>query len=454
MLFRHRKMQLVCGVSVLLTILALVITQFVNTAVPSAHAATNQFRGVNWADPRDNYANDPVVPSGLSTSDSYATTYAKSTAIIKGFATNLSANTVRLPINPYTVNGSFWGSYTGAIDAATAQGFKVILSYWEGTGSAKDGAIDNTTSFWTMWSTVTTKYASNSLVYFEPMNEPYSYSLSAWTNILVQWINTYPSIPKNRIISSGTGWNDNVTGVCADSRLAGTYLSLHDYGFNNTSQTSVSGWENDITSRIGSNCFSRTIVDEWGAPMTTGLNYDGAVNGSPYIAFIQAMAIVTSQYSMGAVYWPGLRNGDTYSMETLNGSGTNLSLTNNNASGVDQLKKAYGLTSGGGGGGGGGTLVSCVVRARTAVWMYQERPQPMARCSTSGTATVDRISSGPRCLTANCRSTATSVSMYQEEPRQRAPKWRSMTATAARTSSGPSTPMAPLWAVDLVFALM
>ena len=88
--------------------------------------------------------------------------------------------------------------------------------------------------------------------------------------------------------------------------------------------------------------------------MTTGLNYDGAVNGSPYIAFIQAMAIVTSQYSMGAVYSPGLRNGDTYSMETLNGSGTNLSLTNNNASGVDQLKKAYGLTSGGGGGGGGG----------------------------------------------------------------------------------------------------
>ena len=349
MMFRHRKMQLVRGFIVLLTILALVIMQFVNTAVPSAHAATDQFRGVNWADPRDNYANDPVVPSGLLTSDSYATTYAKSTAIIKGFATNLSANTVRLPVNPYTVNGSFWASYTGAIDAATAQGFKVILSYWEGTGSEKDGLIDNTTTFWQMWSTVTSKYASNSLVYFEPMNEPYSYSLSQWTNILVQWINTYPSIPKNRIISSGTGWNDNVTGVCADSRLAGTYLSLHDYGFNNTSQTSVSGWENDITSRIGSNCFARTIVDEWGAPMTTGLNYDGAVNGSPYIAFVQAMAIVTSQYSMGSVYWPGLRNGDTYSMETLNGSGTNLSLTNNSASGIDQLKKSYGLTSGGGG---------------------------------------------------------------------------------------------------------
>jgi hypothetical protein len=354
MTFRHCKMHLFCALSALLTVVALVVIQGVGPS--AAHAATNQFRGVNWADPRDNYANDPVVPSGLSTSDSYATTSAKATAIIKGFATNLSANTVRMPINPYTVNGSFWGSYTGAIDAATAQGFKVILSYWEGTGSAKDGLIDNTTSFWTMWSTVTSHYASNSLVYFEPMNEPYGYSESAWTNILAQWISTYPSIPRNRIFASGTGYNDNVTGECADSRLTGTYLSLHDYGFWNTSQTSVSGWENDITSRIGSNCFSRTVVDEWGAPMTTGLNYDGAVNGNYFIAFIQAMADVTSQYSMGAVYWPGLRNGDTYSMETLNGSGTNLSLTNNNASGVDQLKKAYGLTSGGGGGGTAGVL--------------------------------------------------------------------------------------------------
>jgi Ricin-type beta-trefoil lectin domain-like len=349
-MFRHCRMQLICGFSVLLTILALVIMQFVNTTVPSAHAATNQFRGVNWADPRDNYANDPVVPSGLSTSDSYATTYAKATAIIKGFATNLGSNTVRMPINPYTVNGSFWGSYTGAIDAATAQGFKVILGYWEGTGSEKDGYIDNMTSWWTMWSTVTSHYASNSLVYFEPMNEPYSYSLSAWTNILAQWISTYPSIPRNRIFASGTGYNDNVTGVCADSRLSGTYLSLHDYGFWNTSQTSVSGWENDITSRIGSNCYARTVIDEWGAPMTTGTNYDGAVNGNAFVAFVQAVADVTSQYSMGSVYWPGLRNGDTYTMETLNGSGTSLSLSNTNSSGVDQLKKAYGLTSGGGGG--------------------------------------------------------------------------------------------------------
>ena len=116
-----------------------------SAAVPPAAAATNQFHGVNWADPRDNYADDPVVPSGLSDSDDYATTYAKAAAVIAGFKTNLGANTVRLPVNPYTVNGPFWSSYTGAVDAAVDAGFKVVLSYWEGT-AAKDGQIDDTSA--------------------------------------------------------------------------------------------------------------------------------------------------------------------------------------------------------------------------------------------------------------------------------------------------------------------
>src|SRR6266700_2519551 len=105
-MFRHHKRLLACAVSALLTISILLALQ--GGSFSTAYAATNQFRGVNWADPRDNYANDAVVPSGLSTSDNYATTYAKASAILKGFATNLSVNTVRLPINPYTVNGSFW----------------------------------------------------------------------------------------------------------------------------------------------------------------------------------------------------------------------------------------------------------------------------------------------------------------------------------------------------------
>ena len=103
-----------------------------------ALAATNQFKGVNWADTRDNYNTGWVIPDGLSASDSYSQVYSVADSTIKGFESNLGANTVRLPINPYTVNGSYWKSYRGVIDAATAQGFKVIVSYWEGTGANKE----------------------------------------------------------------------------------------------------------------------------------------------------------------------------------------------------------------------------------------------------------------------------------------------------------------------------
>jgi len=308
-----------------------------------ALAATSQFQGVNWADPRDNYADDPVVPSGLSTSDSYATTYAKATAVIGGFQTTLSANTVRLPVNPYTVNGTFWTSYTGAVDAAVAKGFKVILSYWEGT-AAKDGLVDNSTSYWAMWQTVVNKYVGTSLVYFEPMNEPFGYSQTGWADLAAQWISTYPSVPKSRIFVSGTGYNDNVTTVCADSRLTGTYLSLHHYGFWNTSRTSYSAWVADLKARIGS-CAARTVLDEWGAPMTTGLDYNGAINSNYFIAYMQADSDTLRALGMGSVYWPGLRTGDTYSMTTLGGSGTNLTVTANNASGVSRLQWAWGLGS-------------------------------------------------------------------------------------------------------------
>jgi hypothetical protein len=362
-MFRQRTMRLACLFSALFTIAALValfgVTQSRN--IPTAHAATNtsQFKGVNWADPRDNYANDPVVPSGLSTSDSYSTTYAKASAIIRGFANNLGANTVRMPINPYSVNGSFWNSYTGAIDAATAQGFKVILGYWEGIPHT--GTIQDMTSWWAMWNTVTSKYASNNLVYFEPMNEPYGYSQSAWASIAAQWISAYPSIPRNRIFVSGTGYNDNVTSVCADSRLNGTFLSLHHYGFWNTSLTTIAAWTRDLESRIGS-CASRTVVDEWGAPMTTGLNYNGPINGNYFIAYVQADTAVFRSLGLGSVYWPGLRNGDTYSMETLNGSGTSLSLSNNNSSGVSCLQYGYGQAGSCGSSSGGGSYFEIVNR--------------------------------------------------------------------------------------------
>ena len=37
-----------------------------------AWATTNQFRGVNWADPRDNFQSGVVYVAGLSSSDTYS----------------------------------------------------------------------------------------------------------------------------------------------------------------------------------------------------------------------------------------------------------------------------------------------------------------------------------------------------------------------------------------------
>ena len=40
-------------------------------------------------------------------------------------AADLGANTVRLPINTYSVGTAWWNSYTGVVDSATARGLHV-----------------------------------------------------------------------------------------------------------------------------------------------------------------------------------------------------------------------------------------------------------------------------------------------------------------------------------------
>ena len=302
---------------------------------------------MNWADPRDNFADDAVVPSGLSVDDRYPVTYAKAKSVLQGFRNETGANTVRLPINPYSVGNKWWRSYTGAIDAASNLGFRVILSYWEGTGANKDGRVDDLNTFWPMWDTVTRRYARDSHIYFDPMNEPHGYTLQEWTGLASSWLDRYPAIPRNRVFIGGSGYDDDVTGVCADSRLDGTYLALHDYAF--WGSKDYQGWMDDLKGRIGS-CASRTVLEEFGVPMTTGLDYNGSstagdAESNNYIAFLQAATDTARSLHMGSVYWPGLRTGDTYSLTTLNGTGTHPTLTVTNRSGLDRVTRGWGSTS-------------------------------------------------------------------------------------------------------------
>lgn len=72
--------------------------------------------------------------------------------------------------------------------------------------------------------------------------------------------------------------------------------------------------------------------------MTIGLNY-GAHNGNDYTSYLAAVTDIARGMGMGLVYWPGLRFGDSYSIESLDANGQ---LQNNSVTGVAQLKWGYG----------------------------------------------------------------------------------------------------------------
>ncbi|WP_456286042.1 ricin-type beta-trefoil lectin domain protein [Microbacterium sp. JZ70] len=307
------------------------------TAAPtSGPKGTSEFRGVNWADPRDNYADDEVVPSGLSTADDYRTTYEKASDIVSEFRHELRANTVRLPINPSSVGTEWWDSYRGAIDAASRHGFDVILSYWE-ADNAKDGRADDPAAFDEMWDTVVDAYERNPHVYFEVMNEPFGYSLDEWVDLNVDWLEQHSDVPRSRVIVSGTGYNDDVTGVGAAEELEGTLLSLHFYGFW-ADHTTEEEWKQNLLPRIGEYGW-RTLVSEAGSPMTTGLNY-GNHTGDVSTSYLGALTEVTRDQGMGVVYWPGLRTNDSYTLTEFVGDG-DLEVTNE--SGLAQLQWGWGL---------------------------------------------------------------------------------------------------------------
>jgi len=222
----------------------------------------------------------------------------------------------------------------------------VILGCWE-SKSSEDGLIDNTSQFWSMWQTVVNKYGSNSQVYFEIFNEPHGYSLSAWTSICAQWLSNYSSVPQGRVLVDGTSYAQNVTGVGADSRLTGCLLSIHDYTFfSNGTLTTAAQWESRLSGNVGS-YGSRTILTEFGDTMNSGINYTGAIGGSQDIAYIQGLTNEVRTLGMGSVYWPGIRNGDSYALQQLGGSAGSPTVSTTNSSGLSRVKYGWGVGAGG-----------------------------------------------------------------------------------------------------------
>ncbi|WP_433125019.1 RICIN domain-containing protein [Micromonospora sp. CA-240977] len=316
-----------------------------------ATAATNQFRGMNWAMLGDNFKTSPLVVQGLSSSDSNATVRAKANALYDDMASTMGVNTVRLPINTHTVGTAWWEAYRGAIDAATERGFKVILAYWE-DGAASGGRITNLAAWNAMWSTVINNYGSNPNVYFEPMNEPHGYSSTEWRNVAANWLSSHPSAVPGRVLIGGTGFSQDLRDICTDSRFNATLLSFHYYAFFYGAMT-YDAFRSHIQVRLG-NCASRAVATEFGAPMNDGRNYADAGSTDNFVRYIRAMAQVMRDNQMGGTYWPALggKTGtigyDWYSMYALSGSGTDLNLTVRNTSGADRIRYGWGDTIGGG----------------------------------------------------------------------------------------------------------
>ena len=192
---------------------------------PQAQASTAGFKGVNWADTRDNFVNGVLYVSGLTASDTYSSAATTANQVVGQLYSITGADTVRLPINEPTVS-DYWGTYTGAIDTALTKG-KVIFAYWAYTG----GKPPDTGRFQQMWDKVVAKYGSNPNAYFEVINEPFGYSTTDLNNLYNDWLTRYASVPRGRVLLDGAGFATNPAAFGGDSRLNDTLLAVHDYTF-------------------------------------------------------------------------------------------------------------------------------------------------------------------------------------------------------------------------------
>jgi hypothetical protein len=164
-------------------------------------------------------------------------------------------------------------------------------------------------------------------------------------------------VPRGRVILDGTGDAQNAASVGNDSRLNNTLIGIHDYSFF-ANYTTESQWAAHLAGEIGSFA-SRVVVTEWGAPMSPGTKNGVYYNKIDYTVpntnffddYVRGESSEMRSLGVGSVYWPGLRDGDWYSMTSKTGSGANIQLSLVNASGLVRLQYAWGIGDGGGGGG-------------------------------------------------------------------------------------------------------
>ena len=309
----------------------------------SSFAVTSQFRGVNWADKRDNFVSDILVLSGMSLSDNYQSASVVADRVIGQFQELFGTNSVRIPVNEPTVL-KFWDTYTGVIDMGLSKG-RIVMGYW---GPAQPAGPKNMDDWWSMWAKIVEKYGDHPNAYFEIFNEPHMYSKTELRDLYAQWLSKFPNVPRDHILLDGSGLAWNVPDIADDPRFEGCLFAVHEYTFWNMSITTEQGWKNSFKGKVGK-YIDRTVCTEWGGAMSpgekNGVHYDYMdYNSTPtnyFMAYIRGMSDQLREWEMGSFYWPGLRDGDWYSMTKRSGEGANIKLEIVNQSGVDRMKMAW-----------------------------------------------------------------------------------------------------------------
>jgi hypothetical protein len=212
----------------------------------------------------------------------------------------------------------------------------VIVSYW----AHHNGKPDDEAAFKTMWQKVVAQYEANNRVLFDIHNEPSGFG-SSWNEEAARWLGYFPALPHARVIVAGTGVDDNVVPVGSDARFDGCMLQLHYYGYWYKDWTTQKQWTDGLKKALGAYA-SRTIVGEWGAAMSSGLDYDTSnPDGDNATSYITATADFMRENGMGNVYWPGLRDGDSYSMMKRDTGASSITLSVVNGSGRDRLRWSW-----------------------------------------------------------------------------------------------------------------
>ncbi|MCQ2108376.1 MAG: carbohydrate-binding protein [Fibrobacter sp.] len=310
----------------------------------SSFAVTNQFRGTNWADKRDNFVSDVLKLSGMTGTEDYQAAYALSDRVMSQFVEKLGINSLRIPINEPTALKA-WSSYKGIIDGILAHG-RMLIGYW---GPAQPAGPKNMDDWWKMWDTVVKEYGSNPDAYFEIFNEPHMYSKTELRDLYAKWLARYPDLPRDHVLLDGSGLAWNVPDIADDPRFDGCLFAVHEYTFWNMSITTEQGWMNSFKGKVGKYA-DRTVATEWGGAMGPGdkngvhyeiMDYNDPNPKNYFMAYIRGMSEQLRQWKMGSFYWVGLRDGDWYSMVTRSGSGANTTLNIVNQSGVDRMQYSW-----------------------------------------------------------------------------------------------------------------